>query len=170
MKLKTIAVYALYVAAAAGATAYFAAGASAQSAEPAVIAGPAVILSDISDERPHATPPHGVPPELHRKVVHLYQRIHNAYPDASRQRIFLKIAEELGINPRRLWNAYHPSDRPGPDVRPVDVAPDRIRDRQVDRVRDRPTDRARDRVSRRDRVRLNRPQRDLRPQDRPGRN
>jgi len=171
MKLKTLALCSLYVAVAVGATVYFAKAAEAQTLETTDISGPAVILSDISNHADYPPPPDGVPPELHRKVVHLYKRIHNAYPDASRQRVFLKIAEHLGINPRRLWNAYHPSDRVRPNVRPTDVA----RDRQTDRVRDRRTDRVRDRVSRIDRARIDRPLRDRpvrdRPvRDRPGRN
>ena len=166
MKLKTIAVCGLYVAVAVGATAYFATSAAAQTAEPADIAGPAVILSDVSDRAHQPAPPEGVPPELHRKVLHLYKRIHNAHPDASRKRIFLKIADELGIHPRRLWNAYHPSDRAGPDV----IRPDVVRDRQIDRVRDRRTDRVRDRVARIDRARIDRPTRDRPVRDRPGRN
>ncbi|MCR9078834.1 MAG: hypothetical protein NXH78_07025 [Hyphomonadaceae bacterium] len=166
MKLKTIAVCGLYVAVAVGATAYFATSAAAQAAEPAEIAGPAVILSDVSDRAHRPAPPEGVPPALHRKVLHLYKRIHNAYPDASRQRIFLKIAEELGINPRRLWNAYHPSDRVRRDVKRRDI----VRDRQIDRVRDRQTDRVRDRVTRIDRARIDRPVRDRPVRDRPGRN
>lgn len=170
MKLKTIAVVSLYVAVAMGATVYFAGSSSAQSVEPVDVTGPAVILSDISDHADYPAPPDGVPPELHRKVLHLYKRIHNAYPDASRQRVFLKIAEELGIHPRRLWNAYHPSDRVRPDVRPTDVARDRVRDRQIDRVRDRRTDRIRDRVARSDRARIDRPMRDRPVRDRPGRN
>lgn len=165
MKLKTIAVCGLYVAVAVGATAYFATSAAAQSVEPVDVAGPAVILSDVSDRAQRPAPPNGVPPALHRKVLHLYKRIHNAYPDASRQRIFLKIAEELGINPRRLWNAYHPSDRARPDAKRPNVA----RDRQVDRVRERRTDRVRDRVARIDRARIDRPIRDRPVRDRPSR-
>ena len=178
MKLKTIAVCSLYIAVAVGATAYFASSAAAQTAEPVEVAGPAVILSDVSDRSGYPAPPDGVPPELHRKVLHLYKRIHNAYPDASRKRIFLKIAEELGIHPRRLWNAYHPSDTARRDARLTDVAPDkvrdgvtdRVRDRQTDRVRDRQTDRVSDRVMRMDRARLDRPSRDRPVRDRPGRN
>jgi len=123
---------------------------------PVTVAGP-VIVTDRPDMDGHyPPPPNGVPPELHRKVVHLYKRIHNAHPDASRNRIFLKIAEELGIAPRRLWNAYHnPSTT---DVRPPVVDVRRV-DRDTDkRVRDarpvdtRPGDRARDRRVRADRV------------------
>lgn len=170
MKLKTLALCSLYVAVGIGATVYFAKSAQAQTPEMSKISGPAVILSDISSQAGFPPPPDGVPPALHRKVVHLYKRIHNAYPDASRQRIFLKIAEQLDIHPRRLWNAYHPSDRVRPDVRPSDIA----RDRRTDRVRDRQTDRVRDRVSPVDRSRIDRPLRDRpvrdRPlQDRPGR-
>lgn len=170
MKLKTLGICSLYVAVAVGATMYFATSAAAQSPEAVDIAGPAVIVTDVSDRSDFPAPPDGVPPELHRKVVHLYKRIHNAYPDASRQRVFLKIAEELGIHPRRLWNAYHPSDRARPDVRPSDVARDRVRDRQTDRVRDRRTDRVRDRVARIDRPLRDRPVRDRPVRDRPGRN
>nr|WP_070959853.1 hypothetical protein [Hyphomonas sp. Mor2] len=170
MKLKTLGVCTLYVAVAVGATVYFATTAAAQSSETVEIAGPVAIPSDVSDRANYPAPPNGVPPELHRKVVHLYKRIHNAYPDASRQRIFLKIAEELGIHPRRLWNAYHPSDRVRPDVRPTDVKRDRVRDRQTDRVRDRRTDRVRDRVARIDRPLRDRPVRDRPVRDRPGRN
>lgn len=166
MKLKTIAVGSLYVATAIGATIYFASMASAQTAQSAEISSPALILSDISDQSRHSIPPEGVPPELHRKVLHLYKRIHNAYPDASRKRVFLKIADELGIHPRRLWNAYHPNDRGGPDVRPVDV----VRDRQIDRVRDRQVDRVRDHSLRTDRVRNDRLVRDRPQRDRPRRN
>ena len=91
MKLKTLGACALYVAVAVGVTAYFASTADAQSSETVDIAGPATILSNVSDGSDYPAPPNGVPPELHRKVVHLYKRIHNAYPDASRQRVFLKI-------------------------------------------------------------------------------
>lgn len=130
--------------------------------------------------------PEGVPTELHRKVVQLYKRIHNAYPDASRKRIFQKIGQELGVNPRRLWNAYHTPRDPnaGPptiDVRPVDAAhvdPARVDTRRDTRSRDarpadaRRTDRVRDRrvrdrrATRRPpaRVRRDRPARPARPQ------
>lgn len=170
MKLKTLALCSLYVAVAIGATVYFAKSAEAQAPEMAEISGPAVILSGASSQADYPPPPDGVPPELHRKVVYLYKRIHNAYPDASRQRIFLKIAEHLDIHPRRLWNAYHSNDRVRPDVRPTDMT----RDQRTDRVRDRQTDRVRDRVSPVDRTRIDRPLRDRpvrdRPlQDRPGR-
>lgn len=169
MKLKTIGICSLYAAAAIGGTIYFATQASAQVSSTEVV-GPAVIVSDASDRRTHSEPPAGVPPELHRKVLHLYKRIHNAYPDASRQRVFLKIAEELGINPRRLWNAYHPSDLGRPDVKPTDRVRDRARDRQVDRVRDRQVDRVHDRSIRLDRARIDRPSRDRAVRDRPSRN
>ena len=124
-----------------------------------VTVGPTIVTDRGHDGAGYPDKPNGVPAELHRKVVHLYKRLHSAHPDASRKRIFLKIAEVLGIAPRRLWNAYH--NPPGPDVGPpivdarrVDVASD-ARVRPVDtRPHDRrPTDRANDRVrDRRDRV------------------
>ena len=131
-----------------------------------VTAGPIIITDRGHHGAGYPDKPNGVPAELHRKVVRLYKRLHSAHPDASRKRIFLKIAEVLGIAPRRLWNAYH--NPPGPDVGPplvvvsrVDIACDaRVRpvdtrpsdQRPTDRANDRPTDRARDRRVRRDRV------------------
>lgn len=128
------------------------------------VASPAISVDRLSNGSHYPDKPNGVPPELHRKVVKLYKRIHNAYPDASRKRIFLKIAEELGIAPRRLWNAYHnpPEPNPGPvivDARRVDPATDAqtrkerpVREARRDQVRDtRARDRASDRAS--DRVR-----------------
>ncbi len=119
-------------------------------------AGPVIVTDRPDTDWHYPPPPNGVPPELHRKVVHLYKRIHNAYPDASRKRIFLKIAEELGIAPRRLWNAYH--NPPGSDVRPPLVDVQRVDQATDKRVRDarpadtRPGDRVRDRRVRADRV------------------
>jgi|GEM_PF-5562840 len=118
-----------------------------------------------------------VPAELHRKVVRLYFRIHNAYPDASRQRIFIKIAEELGIAPRRLWNLYHNPPRPNPgpvitDAQRVDkvdraspsAAPTRQvtdRRRSVDRI---PSDTVRTDRARVERIGPSRPEvRPVRP-------
>lgn len=148
--------------------------ASADRATTAQISQPVQSVGLATDVRPHHTPPHGVPPRLHRKVLQLYKRIHNAYPDASRKRVFIKIAQVLEINPRRLWNLYHhdhPSD--GPiivDVRHVDVATDRVSDRVTDRARDRVRDRATDRPQRdraRDRVRDRPVLRDRAHRDRP---
>ncbi len=155
---------------------------TADRADAPVIAGPVIMADRVGSGANYPDKPHGVPSELHRKVVQLYKRIHNAYPDASRKRIFLKIAQELDIAPRRLWNIYHHPHEPGTrpvvtdakridaarDVRPVDRRTrdraqdrtrDRARDRTRDRTRDRRADRPRDRV-RRDRPARTRPQRD----------
>jgi len=146
---------------------------AAQTRVPAAVSGPVIVTDRPGTDWHYPPPPNGVPPELHRKVVHLYKRIHNAYPDASRKRIFLKIAEELGIAPRRLWNAYHnppgmdgrldvhrvdrETDKRVRDARPVDTGRgDRVRDRRV--RANRVTDRPRARVTR-DRPVRTRPQR-----------
>ncbi len=163
-------------------TVFYTATATAQTSvtasEMARVQAPAAIsLADRPDTNGHYPPrPDGVPSELHRKVVQLYYRIHNAYPDASRKRILQKIANELGIAPQRLWNAYHsppvadvrpplvdvqPIDRRtnerAPDARPVDThRGDRLSDRRV--RAERVTDRPRARVTR-DRPVRTRPQR-----------
>ncbi len=157
---------------------------TADRADAPVIAGPLIMADRVGSGANFPDKPHGVSSRLHRKVVQLYKRIHNAYPDASRKRIFLKIAEILDVAPRRLWNIYHHPHRPdvGPHVtdakrldvagdvrptdrraqdRPRDRVKDRTRDRRRarDRTRDRRADRPRDRV-RRDRPARTRPQRD----------
>ena len=88
------------------------------------LAGPVTVLPK---------PPVDIPPSLHEQIRHLMARLDNAYPEASDARKLHFIADYLGIDFRRLWNAYHP-DRPGrPDVtaRPVDARPV---DRRIDRV------------------------------------
>lgn len=172
---------------------FTAAGASAQTAVPTapgafekasgdLVTGPVITTPrgpDRGQDGAHyPDKPDGVPTELHRKVVKLYKRIHNAHPDASRKRIFQKIGQELGINPRRLWNAYHTPRDPdvGPpivDARRVDAARDtRTRDVRPAATRSARRDRAGDRrvrdrrATRRPpaRVRRDRPARPARPQ------
>lgn len=161
MKLKTIGIGSLYSIMAIAGTLYLTAQASEDSAAPQLVTGPTVAIDARTID---IAPPTGVPSELHRKVMHLYKRIHNAYPDASRQRVFNKIAEELGINPQRLWNAYHSGSGGRVDIYPTDRVVDRKvdqrTDRQVDRTTDRVVDRVTDRPVRVDSVRTDRVLRD----------
>ena len=83
-------------------------------------------------------PPADVPPSLHEQIRKLKARLDNAYPDASDARKLHFIADYLGIDFRRLWNAYHPGrDRPNTDARPTDRRPT-DRARPVDTRPDRP--------------------------------
>lgn len=77
----------------------------------AALAVPPAISADMPPAAGYPPKPDGIPANLHRQVVKLYERLHAAYPDAPRQRIFSKIADELGIAPERLWNAYHDQAR-----------------------------------------------------------
>jgi hypothetical protein len=106
-------------------------GATPVALDGVTLAGPVRVLPK---------PPADIPPTLHEQIRHLMARLDNAYPDASDARKLHFIADYLGINFRRLWNAYHPDrDRPDVDVRPADRTPtDRARPVDVRPDRDRP--------------------------------
>lgn len=91
------------------------------------LAGPIAVLPK---------PPVDIPPSLHEQIRHLKARLDNAYPDASDARKLHFIADYLGVDFRRLWNAYHP-DRPDRDRPNVDTRRDtrRVDARPVDRTR-----------------------------------
>lgn len=91
------------------------------SVDVTAVAAPPASSADLPAGGGYPPKPDGVPTDLHRQVVKLYQRLHAAHPDASRQRIFSKIGEELGIAPERLWNAYH--DQGGGRTPPLTAPP-----------------------------------------------
>lgn len=120
--------------------------AHAQSAEDIVISPEVTTRVPIANFGGQFPPkPPGVPTDIHRKVVNLFKRINNAYPDASRQRIFNRIGQELDINPERLFNAYHDS----PSLNPPVIDTPQISPRAIDQAIERPNRASRPTVDRR---------------------